>query len=409
MLGKPHCQICRNFLTTGNCAHGDRCAFIHAVQMHKSIENSDVDTSNSVQNNRGYGQAQKTFHPTSDVALWNDASNNTLKIFTASHDGNWRLYDTANGFNEEFRENMGGKINAVMVASNFLFAGYQGTAEKVPGVQAGMIRAWNLRNPTGPKIEFCMHDTAPYAHASSVSCFITKDDMCISGGTDSAIRIWKYDADANGRSGGFKIVKTLLGHAGEITGLVIVGTMLWSCSTDMTIRLWDSASDWECKYLISQSTQGNALAPQTSKNGQSNGVGHTDAVTGLVYFESQAGKFVLSSSLDGNVKVWNSTNGDCLSTTPHGEGITSMALSTDTKGNAILLCGTMYGKIIIRVLLQTAKTTPMCFLCSIDVNAQNCGHVGPVKRIVAGPSNTFYTAGNDGKLAVWQITGDFDL
>ena len=414
-VGKPHVLLCRNFISTGNCTHAGGCSFNHVIQMHKTISNSDPDTSTSNANtnsyDRGYNAQQKKLHPTSDVALWNDPAAGTLKIFTSSHDGHWRLYNTASGFTKEVQHNMGGKINKVMVESNFLFSGFEGTSVKVPGVKVGMIFAWNLGTPGDPPIELHMHETAPYAHASGVTCFITKGDMCVSGGRDCVIRIWKYDATANGAKGGFKLLKSIFGHAGEITGLVIVGTMLWSCSTDMTIRLWDSGADWECKYLITQSTQGTATAPSTPQaNGQqASGVGHTDAITGLIQFESPAGNFVLSSSLDGSVKVWNSANGECLSTTDHGVGIVCMAISADTKGNAILLLGTAYGKIMIRSLSQTAKARPMCFLCSIDYRYSNCGHEGPVKSIIAGPSNTFYSAGDDGKLIVWQITGDFGL
>mmetsp|Transcript_16730 Transcript_16730/g.25070 ORF Transcript_16730/g.25070 Transcript_16730/m.25070 type:complete len:475 (+) Transcript_16730:148-1572(+) len=423
---KPHLQLCRDFTSKGSCSRGASCHFKHVIQMHKTLVNSDPDDSRSASSTGNYDNrygsqsynSQKKLHPTSDVALWNDPSS-SLKIFTASHDGHWRLYNTANGFNKEVQHNMGGKVNTIMVESNFLFCGFEGTSVKVPGVTVGMIFAWNLGTPGDPPIELHMHETAPYAHASGVTCFITKGDMCVSGGHDSAIRMWKYDAAGNSGKGGFKLVKTLFGHAGEITGLLIVGTMLWSCSTDMTIRLWDSAADWECKYLITQNTPGDAGAPpvgspqaQQQQNGQQNtatGIGHTDAITGLLHFESAQGNFVLSSSLDGSVKVWDSTNGNCLSTTDYGVGVISMALTADTANNALLIAGTVYGKIVFRSLLQTANTPPMCYLCHIEYRNTQCGHEGPVKSVVAGPSNTFYTAGDDGNVVVFQITGDFGL
>ena len=416
VAGKPLVQLCRNFMSAGSCAHGANCSFKHVIQMHKTIVNSDPDQSNTNSNSydRGYGGQQsnynqQTLYPTTDLALWNDQSSGALKVFTSSHDKHWRLYNTGTGFNKEIQHDMGGKINSILVESNFLFCGFEGKAVKVPAFDVGMIFAWNLGNPGDPPVEFHMHQTAPYGHAGGVTCFITKGDMCISGGRDCAIRIWKYDATINASKGGFKLIKTLHGHVGEVTGLVIVGTMLWSCSTDMTIRLWDSGADWDCKFLIPQGGQGNAATPATPQNGQPVGVGHTDAITGLVHYKSSAGEFVLSSSLDGTVKVWNSSNGECVTSTDNGVGVISMALSADTKGNQILICGTAYGMIMIRSLQQTAKAPPMAFLCTLDKNYSNCGHDGPVKRVIAGPSNTFYTAGNDGKVIVWQLTGDFDL
>jgi FOG: WD40 repeat len=421
---KPHIQLCSYYTSQGHCERGDGCNFQHVIKMHKTIVNSDPDPSStsgssSSGSNRssynrggGYGsQTAVTMFPTSDIALWNDPSVGALKIFTASHDGHWRLYNTATGFSKEVQHNMGGKVNTVLVQSNFLFCGFEGTSVKLPGVTVGMIFAWNLGNPGEPPIELHMHETAPYAHASGVTCFITEGDMCVSGGHDCAIRVWKFDATVNAGKGGFKLINTLCGHAGEITGLVIVGTMLWSCAMDMTIRLWDSAANWECKYVITQTTQGNAATPMAlPPNGQQGtGVGHTDAITGLLHFESAAGNFVLSSSLDGNVKVWNSVNGECLSTTNYGVGVISMALTTDLKNNPLLIAGTAYGKIMIRSLIQTATTAPMCYLCAIDTHRTHCGHDGPVKRVIAGPSNTFYTAGDDGNVIIFQITGDFGL
>eukprot|EP00979_Chaetoceros_neogracilis_P012574 scaffold3357_cov268-Chaetoceros_neogracile.AAC.15 len=405
---KPHLQLCRDFVSKGTCSRGANCHFKHVIQMHKTIVNSNPDDSSGNTYDKGYG-SQKKLHPTSDIALWNEPTG-VLKIFSASYDGNWRMYNTADGFKKEVEHSMGGKVNKIMVESNFLFCGFEGTSVKIPGVTVGMIFAWNLGAPGEPPIELHMHEFAPYAHARGVTSFITKGDMCVSGGHDSAIRMWKYDAAVNGGKGGFKLIKTILGHAGEITGLLIVGTMLWSCSTDMTIRLWDSTSDWECKYLITQNTGSTAPVGSPQPNGQQNsGAGHTDVITGLLHFESGQGNYVISSSLDGSVKIWNSTNGECLSTTDYGASIISMALTADTKNNALLIAGTAYGKIVIRSLLQTASTPPMCYLCHIEYRNTQCGHEGPVKSVVAGPSNTFYTAGDDGNVVVFQITGDFGL
>jgi WD40 repeat protein len=92
-------------------------------------------------------------------------------------------------------------------------------------------------------------------------------------------------------------------------------------------------------------------------------------------------------------------------------GIVSMALSSDTTGNPILICGTVMGKMMIRSLMEsmTMKTPPMCLLCTIDARYTFCGHEGVVNSIKSGPGNTFYSGGEDGKIFVWQITGGFGL
>lgn len=414
-LGKPHCLICSTFATTGQCSRGDSCNFSHSIQIHKEIVNSNPDNSQQRSSNyndsRGYqGNTRNKMFSSCDVALWTDpASNNAIKIFTASHDTHWRLYNTSNNFMKEVEHSMGGKVTTIMVESNFLFCGFEGSAVKIPEVNVGMIHAWNLTNPGDTPIELHMHETAPYAHALGVSSFITKGDMCFSGGNDCIIRVWKYDQTMNAGKGGFKLLKECCGHAGEITGLVMVGSMLWSCSTDKTIRLWDSAS-WDCKYIITQSTTGNATAPGPLAPAGAGGIGHTDAITEIVSFESSAGNFVLTSSLDGTIKVWNSINGECLSTTDCKIGISCMALASDIKNNPILICGLLDGRIMFRALLQTPKVSPMGLITVLDQrHLHSSGHDKAIRKIITGPSATWYSVGDDGKLIIWQISGDFDL
>lgn len=304
---------------------------------------------------------------------------------------------------------MRGRISHLTVESNFLFCCFEATAGKVPGARVGMIFAWNLSNPGDPPVEFHMLDgeLAPYAHAQFVTSFITSGDQCFSGGKDGAIRIWKFDATLNSGKGGFRLVQTCCGHAREVTGLAMGSNgMLWSCSTDHTIRLWDSNSNWECKHLISQGTLDSSKRGSTSSAGSSTGIGHLDAITALVTFDGPQGRFILSSSLDQTIKIWNSSNGECVSTTDNGVGITCMALSTDIKGHQLLLCGSVDGRVIIRSLTEAQNVPPMTLLCCIDKRFNESHDQGQIKSIKTGTGNTFYTAGEDGKVMVWQVSGD---
>lgn len=352
------------------------------------------------------------------MALWENGG--VIKIFSGSHDGYWRLWNTSQNFMKEFEHCMmsGGKVETLEVASNYLFCGFEGTALKLPSAKVGMIHVWNLINPADPPLELHMDSNlAPYAHAGCVTAFATVGDKMISGGHCGVIRTWQFDQAANGGKGGFRLLHTLHGHASEITGLVIVGgNMLWSSSTDQSIRLWDLASG-ECKYLITQSTPGTVggqpvpQPPQSQGGGQNDpptGVGHTAAITDLILFESPAGTFVLSSSLDGTVKAWNSTDGQCMFSEGHGQGVVSLALGADLKNNPLLLVGLESGDIMVRSILQTPNAPAFCLLLKLSNKYTGC-HDGAVRAIRPGPSNTFYSAGADGKLNVWQIAGDFGL
>lgn len=432
-LGHPTVKLCRDFIQRGTCPHGNNCTHNHVIQLISSLQNSNQDTSggssssNSSKHSSYYKSNQNvnttTFFPTTDVALWLEKPDSPLKIFTSSHDGHWRLYNTVNGqFQKEVEHNMNGPVHTILVKHNFLFCGFEASSAKIPGQTVGMIFAWNLSNPGDMPMELHMggeNQLAPYAHSKGVKTLITHDDVCFSGGKDHIIRIWKFDTTMNQNKGGFKLLKECCGHVGEITGLVFVNGMLWSCSTDGTIRLWDSNSNWECKHLITGGSQNASVTGSISptQNGTgAQGPGHTNAVTSLKHFQSDqgGGSFILSSSLDGDIKVWDCANGNCLSTTKHGDGVVSMDLSKDLNGQPILLCGLVTGAIVVRGLLQTAKTAPMGFLCAIKHHWEGVGHEGAVYSIVAGPpntnyANTFYTVGDDGKMMIWQIAGDLGM
>jgi WD40 repeat protein len=238
------------------------------------------------------------------------------------------------------------------------------------------------------------------------------------------LRTWHYDGGNNK----FVLQHTLSGHAGEITGLTTIspggnGTagrsppILWSGSTDRSIRLWDLTTE-NCQFLITSesgaTTDGSGGAPtpnaggSSTAQGQGQGQGHTEAITSLLALESPAGNFVLSSSLDGSVKAWNGSNGTCMASEMHGEGVVSMALATDPKGNPLLLLGLQEGIIMCLSVLQTPTTPAYSFLFAL-MPRYTIGHAGPVKSIEAGPASTFYTGGNDGKLLIFQITADLGL
>jgi WD40 repeat protein len=485
-LGKPALNVCR-YCINGTCTKNN-CPFAKVISLIATVNNSNKDTTQDNKNNGGYNNNNNNnnndkYFATSDIALWmenqpqpqsspspqqipNTADNANLKIFTASHDGNWRLYNTTNGqFTKEVEHNMSatGKVHTVLVKHNFLFCGCEAQCVKIPNVNVGMIFAWNLSCPGDKPMELHMMDAtgtppaanptpspggipsqpqppsatggeslAPYAHSKGVSSLITHDDVCFSGGLDHIIRIWKFDPTPTitNAKGGFKLLKELCGHVGEVTAMVFLHTngMLWSGSTDGTIRLWDSSSNWTCKHLIAGDSSNNdssggvggaargginvnaagPLSPAingANQNSSTNAnAGHTDAITSLVHYQTDQGSFILSSSLDGNIKIWNTANGACTHTVPHSSGIVSMAICQDIKNKPILICGMDTGTLILRSMES------MVYLCSLEIG-RNAGHDGPVYKIVAGPpntkfSNTFYTAGDDGNMMIWQISGD---
>lgn len=393
---KARLKPCGHFVK-GNCANGNNCNFAHVIKLHARVDASSQLPQEQQQNNyNNYNHNnKKNFAAVSSVAIWE--TQGAIKIFTGSHDGFWRLWSTSGSqFQKEFEHNMGGgKVECLQIASNFLFCGFEAVSLSLPGsAKVGMIHAWNLARPTDPPLELHMHKLMPYAHASRVTKLaVVGSDVIVSGCQSGVIRLWKYDA-----VGTFVLTQTIHGHAREITGLVVVDNLLWSSSTDGSIRLWDLNKAGEPQYVITRDTETNG-----------NPCGHKDAVTGLTTCQMPgAGTFVLSSSLDGSIKAWNGANGECVASEEHGTGVVSVALSKDLAQNPILLIGLDSGHIMVRNLVQTAKAPAFSLILTLTPQFST-GHYGAVKCIAEGPQGTFYTGGADGKMLVLQITADLGI
>ena len=433
----PRLQVCRNFASTGNCHHGTRCNFSHVIKNHASALVSDkkaIVVPNKPNfsgrghhhggNNNSKGGKVKEYHKVTSVSVWKNTD--TTKVFTGSHDGKWRLWNilsATGGHNNninnntctsEFEHFAGGPVDTVHVASNFFFCGFEASPVEAPDAKAGMVHIWNLDAPQDPPMELWMGPMSKYACSGRVRSLITTSDGRVwSGGSDGSIREWAFNPQQHegqqpgaAANAGFRLVRNMSGHLGAVTGLAIVKGVLWSGGEDGTIRLWNIEKGEEAHVIP-------AVAKDAVRNGA--GVlppptlGHAGGLTGIVPFESPTDQssYVFSSSLDETVKVWNATNGECVASESHGQGVTAIELTSDLKGNPLLLCGLFYGDIMIR---GTVSNPPLCLLLKISHQYIGVGHeLGPVNSLKAGPGNTFFAVADDGKMTVWQIVGDFGL
>ena len=283
------------------------------------------------------------------------------------------------------------------VFAGFLFCAFEAPTVAMPEVPVGMIHVWNLTNPTDAPLEFHLDSQfAPYAHSSRVTSMLVTSavegsidptKMILATGEQSGtIRLWKPPTSPDQKV--FTVQQTFYGHVGEVTSLVICNNFLWSSGTDGSIRMWDPVSG-QCKYLLTSTT------PNM----------HSDAITGLMLWKDQGSNYVLSSSLDGTVKAWSS-DGKLMISEQHGEGVICISTNTDPKGKQILVCGMATGSIMLRSLTQTPSMPAFTLICKLT-SRYNVGHEkGPVRCLRAGPSNTFYSGGEDGSCLVWQIVGE---
>jgi len=410
LSSQPRLQVCRNFASTGNCHHGERCNFSHVIKLYASIEVSDKNKASKQNSSRGYGGNNKlkdNFKVTS-VAIWEN--NGATKLFTGSHDGKWRLWNMSPPgggrdcatLTKEFEHFVGGPVDTVHIASHYFFCGFEASPNEAPDAKAGMVHSWNLNAPQDPPMELCLGAMSKYAASGRIRSMCTASDGRVwSGGSDGVIREWNFTSCKvpEGKAG-FRLSRNMSGHLGAVTGLALMKGVLWSGGVDGTIRLWNIESGEEAHVIA-------ALKKDAVRNGAL--TGHSGSVTGLLPFEvaSDQCAYMFSSSLDETVKVWNAATGECVASEKHGQGVTAIALTSDLKGNPLLLCGLLYGDIMVR---GTISNPPLCLLLKISHNFIGVGHeVGPVNDLKAGPSNTFYGVADDGKLTVWQIAGDFGL
>jgi WD40 repeat protein len=403
------------------------------VQLHASLDASDVVPSFSggdaaaaavgggAFSNGHHNTQQQNKAAVSSIAIWDTSGQ--IKIFTGSHDGCWRLWNTAT-WQKEFESKVGTQVEQVCVTNNFLFCGMEASSPRaLPIATVGMCHIWNLGQPNMPPMELHLDGTfLPYAHNLAVTALCIQDSTLVTGSRDGCIRIWKFSNNA------FVLDKTLFGQAREVTGLVIVdpaagagiggaspagaptpgGTsmLLWSSSLDGSMRIWDMTTG-ACQYSITSSPPQQPGQPVVSPINTA-GQGHTNAVTALESFHSPAGTFVLSASLDGTIKAWNGLTGECVASEQHGEGVISLAIAHDPTNTEILLVGLESGNIVGRNLVQTPKAAAFEALFCLTAKF-NQGHSEAVRCITPGPQATFYTGGGDGKLMVWQINGDLQL
>jgi len=95
----------------------------------------------------------------------------------------------------------------------------------------------------------------------------------------------------------------------------------------VNLPVWDGET--ETNWQIANPTTHHAPSAMVNPNAQW-AFGHRNSVMKVVCFP--CGRFIASSSLDGTIRIWDVTNGDCLMNFEgHSEGIEDLAISPDGK------------------------------------------------------------------------------
>lgn len=155
------------------------------------------------------------------------------------------------------------------------------------------IRIWSIDSQKCVKIL-----TKHTYHITTVK-FNTKGNLLISGSADENITIWDV---SNG-----KPIKTLAAHSDPILSLSLTpdDSIIISASYDGLMRLFDTNSGQCLKTLtINSSTHGTATA--LTNDVVNYPISNVEC--------SPNGKYILSSSLDGTIRLWNYMNNKVVKT-----------------------------------------------------------------------------------------------
>lgn len=186
----------------------------------------------------------------------------------------------------------------------------------VSGSRDRSIKLWDLSKQKDALVLTKTH------HDGSVLCLRASNDMkwMVSGSSDSTCLIWSLPD--------FEQKNRLIGHAGGVLDICIVGDMIVSSSRDATIRVWDKNQGTEIRRLVGHAGPVNALGSNGGLVVSASGdttlklwdietgnclktlAGHTRGLA-CVRFD---GNLIYSGGQDNKLKVWDVKSGKCIST-----------------------------------------------------------------------------------------------
>ncbi|CAH0019340.1 unnamed protein product [Clonostachys rhizophaga] len=144
--------------------------------------------------------------------------------------------------------------------------------------------AWLPRSPPRYSLE---------SHRDAVNCiaFHPAFSSIASGSADCTIKIWDWEFG--------ELEKTIKGHTKAVQDLDFGGpkgaTLLASCASDLTIKLWDPADDYKNIRTLQ---------------------GHDHSISTVRFIPSGTGgsNMLVSASGDNTLKIWDTTTGYCVKT-----------------------------------------------------------------------------------------------
>ncbi len=312
-------------------------------------------------------------------------------IVSASRDGTLKVWDTASGTERLTLTGHTDMVTGCAVSPDGSFI--------VSASGDSTLKAWDAA--TGAE-RFTLT-----GHTSWISgCAVSPDgSFIVSASRDGTLKVW------DAATGTERL--TLAGHTSTVTSCAVSGdgSFIVSASGDGTLKVWDAATGAE-RLTLTNHTDWAVLPPSVQKFHQDlskikrgyRGLRHTHSSSNeqrpvWIYdcAVSPSGRFIVSVSMDGLLKMWDvATGGEHLTLTSHTPlSINCCAVSGD--GSFIVSAS---DDNTLRVW-DTASRTERLTLT---------GHTSVIKACAVSADGSFIvSASDDGTLKVWDAVTEGEL
>jgi F-box/WD-40 domain protein MET30 len=232
----------------------------------------------------------------------------------------------------------------------------------------GTLRIWNYRLSTPECVSVLR------GHTDGVLALHLDGKLLASGSADSTVRVWDYER---------KECKVFRGHKDWVNAVRFTGNGRWlfSGSDDTTIKLWDVESGDLVSTFAGHVGQVQCIIPVPATMLASESDDESFPLSdGLP-------RYILSSSLDGTIRLWHVPTGTCKKTLfGHVEGVWNLA------ADSLRLISGSHDR-LVKVW---------------DVEAGKCehtlvGHGGAVTCVGVCEERVF-SGGEDGEVRVWDFS-----
>ncbi|KID84521.1 nuclear distribution protein nudF, partial [Metarhizium majus ARSEF 297] len=234
-------------------------------------------------------------------------------------------------------------------------------------------------------------------HQGAINCvaFHPKFSSIASGSDDCTIKIWDWEFG--------ELEKTIKGHTQAVRGVDYGGphggTLLASCSSDLTIKLWDPADDYKNIRTL---------------------YGHDHSICSVRFVPSSHREWggprqLASASGDGTIKLWNVENGHCVHTLRgHTDWVRSIYPSAD--GRILLSAGNDRTARLWDISAASPESTLTLVGHALGINccalAPAASHpylaaVAPSKApaVSSGAAEFVATGSRDNTVKIWDAQG----